>query len=99
MTVRQAIQELRAAQSAADRFRLLVADCHMPEVDGFTLVQQLEADPLTRGIPMAVSTSLAITAELRACLPAGIRMLSKNDLSRERVAELLREMAAERSAP
>ena len=40
-----AIRELRTAQAAGDPFRLLVADCHMPEVDGFMLVEQIKKAP------------------------------------------------------
>jgi signal transduction histidine kinase len=82
---------LRRART--DKPDLIMLDLLMPNLDGFSLVQQLDADPRTHGIPMVVSTSLALTPELRARLPAGIPLLPKKDLSRDNIAQFLRELA------
>jgi hypothetical protein len=47
-------------------------------------------------IPVIVSTSLAVNAELKARLPAGTRLISKNLISRESVALFLREATSQR---
>jgi signal transduction histidine kinase len=78
----------RAREDAPD---VILLDLQMPRVDGFTVVQELAADPRTRAIPVVISTSLNVTPELTAKLPPGIRILSKEDLARDKVLTLLRE--------
>ena len=40
-----ALNLLREAKAAGVPFSLLVADCHMPIVDGFMLVEQIQQSP------------------------------------------------------
>jgi CheY-like chemotaxis protein/anti-sigma regulatory factor (Ser/Thr protein kinase) len=70
---------------------VIVLDLHMPNVDGFTVLQELNADRRTSVIPVIVSTSLAVDAELKARLPVGTRVISKNLISRENVSLFLRD--------
>jgi hypothetical protein len=51
----------------------------------------LNADHRTSVTPVIVSTSLNVNAELKARLPAGTRVISKNTISRENVALFLRD--------
>lgn len=52
-----ALAMLRAARSAGHPFSLLLTDVNMPEIDGFTLVQQLRNDEDLRDLPVVVLTS------------------------------------------
>jgi signal transduction histidine kinase len=70
---------------------VIVLDLQMPNVDGFTVLQELHADQRTSIIPVIVSTSLAVDAELKARLPVGTRVISKNLISRENVSLFLRD--------
>ena len=70
---------------------VIVLDLQMPNVDGFTVLQELNADQRTSVIPLIVSTSLAVNAELKARLPVGTRVISKNLISRENVSLFLRD--------
>lgn len=70
---------------------VIVLDLQMPNVDGFTVLQELNADQRTSVIPVIVSTSLAVDAELKARLPIGTRVISKNLISRENVSLFLRD--------
>jgi signal transduction histidine kinase len=70
---------------------VIVLDLQMPNVDGFTVLQELGADHRTSVIPVIVSTSLAVNAELKARLPVGTRLISKNLISRENVSLFLRD--------
>jgi CheY-like chemotaxis protein len=70
---------------------VIVLDLQMPTVDGFTVLQELGVDRRTSVIPIIVSTSLNVDAELKARLPAGTRVISKNTISRENVALFLRD--------
>jgi CheY-like chemotaxis protein len=80
---------LRLAKS--ERPDVIVLDLLMPHIDGFTVLQELGADQRTGTIPVVVSTSLAVNAELRARLPVGTRVISKNMISRENVSLFLRD--------
>ncbi len=74
-----------------ERPDVIVLDLQMPTVDGFTVLQELNADERTSGIPVIVSTSLEVNAELHARLPAGTRAISKDLISRESVSLFLRD--------
>jgi CheY-like chemotaxis protein len=80
---------LRQAREASPD--VIVLDLQMPNIDGFTVLQELNADKRTSVIPIVVSTSLAVNAELKGRLPTGTRVISKNLISRESVSMFLRE--------
>ena len=77
---------------------VIVLDLQMPNVDGFTVLQELNADKRTSIIPVIVSTSLAVDAELKARLPVGTRVISKNLISRENVSLFLRDATSSQGA-
>jgi signal transduction histidine kinase len=91
--------EVLEASNAGDGLKLarderpdvIVLDLQMPNVDGFTVLQRLNADQRTSIIPVVVATSLAVNAELKARLPVGTRLISKNLISRENVSLFLRD--------
>lgn len=70
---------------------VIILDLQMPTMDGFTVLQELNADSRTSVTPVIVSTSLNVNAELKARLPAGTRVISKNTISRENVSLFLRD--------
>jgi CheY-like chemotaxis protein len=70
---------------------VIMLDLQMPNVDGFTVLQELNADKRTSIIPVIISTSLAVDAELKARLPVGTRVIAKNLISRENVSLFLRD--------
>jgi signal transduction histidine kinase len=77
---------------------VIVLDLQMPNVNGFTVLQELSADGRTSIIPVIVSTSLAVDAELKARLPVGTRVISKNMISRENVSLFLRDATTSQGA-
>ena len=76
---------------------VIILDLQMPTMDGFTVLQELNADSRTSVTPVIVSTSLNVNAELKARLPAGTRVISKNTISRENVSLFLRDATMEAS--
>jgi signal transduction histidine kinase/CheY-like chemotaxis protein len=82
-------QGLRIARS--EQPDVIILDLQMPTVDGFTVLQELNVDGRTSVIPVIVSTSLNVNAELKARIPAGTRVISKNTISRENVSLFLRD--------
>jgi signal transduction histidine kinase len=99
--------EVLEASNGSDGLRLardehpdvIVLDLQMPNVDGFTVLQQLNADQHTSIIPVVVATSLAVNAELKARLPVGTRLISKNLISRENVSLFLRDAVGSQVFP
>jgi signal transduction histidine kinase len=99
--------EVLEASNGGDGLRLakdeqpdvIVLDLQMPHVDGFTVLQELNADRRTSIIPVVVSTSLAVNAELKARLPVGTRLISKNLISRENVSLFLRDAVGSQVSP
>ncbi len=83
---------LKAARE--QRPDVIILDLQMPTMDGFSVLQELGADSRTSVTPIIVSTSLNVSAELKARLPAGTRVISKNAISRENVALFLRDATA-----
>jgi CheY-like chemotaxis protein len=58
---------------AAQRYRpaLILSDINLPELDGFSLLQQLRADPATKHIPVVAVTALADNEHLQRIVAAG----------------------------
>jgi signal transduction histidine kinase len=91
--------ELMEAAGGAEGLRIareqrpdvVILDLQMPAVDGFTVLQELAADHRTSTIPVIVSTSMTVNAELKARLPTGTSVISKNLISRENVSLFLRD--------
>ncbi len=73
---------------------IVVLDLQMPAIDGFTVFQELAADPRTSSLAIVVLTSLTINSGLTSRFPAGTRIVSKNTISREIVSSFLREAAS-----
>jgi signal transduction histidine kinase/CheY-like chemotaxis protein len=74
-----------------DRPNAIILDLQMPEVDGFAVLRELGTDERTSLIPVIVATSLPIDADLKARLPEGTTLVSKDIITREKVTEFLRD--------
>ncbi|PIT74318.1 hypothetical protein B9Z41_13725 [Limnohabitans sp. JirII-31] len=79
----------RAAIDAmcVETFDLVLMDCHMPEVDGYTATQeirQMEAsDPLRRRTPILALTAATTDADVQRCLDAGMDEVCSKPISRQ----------------
>lgn len=83
------IEGLKLARS--ERPDVIILDLAMPQMDGFSVLRELQSDPDTRDIPVIISTSQIVDEDLRAHLPGARAILSKENLSREIVTTFLRE--------
>ena len=63
---RAALERLRS-----ERFDLLLLDLEMPEMDGFSLLEQRAADPALRELPVIVTSSLEGVAQVARCIELG----------------------------
>ncbi len=67
----------------------------MPNLDGFAVLERLQADPRTRAIPVVVLTARQLGTRERQSLSAGAHaLLRKSDYSGEELRRLLRTALA-----
>jgi signal transduction histidine kinase/DNA-binding response OmpR family regulator len=70
---------------------VVILDLLMPEVDGFTVVERLRADPATAAIPIVILTSKSMTREEKERLKGQISYLAqKAEFNRAAFVELVR---------
>ncbi|MEZ4728105.1 MAG: response regulator [Caldilineaceae bacterium] len=70
---------------------LICLDLMLPGLDGFTLLEQLKADPQTASIPVLIVTSKTLTADEQRRLAAHAPILSKANLSQPALLTALRQ--------
>ena len=78
----------------AQRPDVLFLDMHMPRMDGLAVLKKLRDEPNTSTLPVIVCTSLPIDDKLRSQLPQGMPVLSKHEISRDKVRDLLQDALA-----
>ena len=64
---REAIDLLERESRSETPFQLLLTDVHMPDVDGFTLVETIRENPATTELPVILLTSTHVQEELDQC--------------------------------
>jgi signal transduction histidine kinase/CheY-like chemotaxis protein len=75
---------------AARRPDAIVLDLMMPKLDGFGVLERLQADPETRRIPVVVLTARSLMAAERSLLQRrAVSLLEKNDYSGEELRGLV----------
>jgi len=77
---------------------VILLDLVMPEVDGFTVVEQLKGSPATASIPIVVLTSKSLTAEDETSLRGRIaHVAEKAAFDRSALLELIRRFTLARA--
>ncbi len=75
---------------------VVLLDLLMPEVDGFSVLREMRANPQWRDIPVVVLTSLDLTGEVRRLLQQQAeRVLQKGRYTREELLKEVRDAVAE----
>jgi CheY-like chemotaxis protein/anti-sigma regulatory factor (Ser/Thr protein kinase) len=77
-TGREGLQLARAR-----RPDLIVLDLRLPDIDGYAVMDQLQADPATAAVPVIVCTSSVLSDAQRGRLGRARSILSKASLTRE----------------
>jgi PAS domain S-box-containing protein len=67
-----ALAELRATADATVPFDVVIADCQMPGVDGFTLARRLKRDPRLAATPIVMLTSIGNPTDITRCQKIGV---------------------------
>jgi two-component system sensor histidine kinase/response regulator len=67
-----AMDALREASPTDDRFHVVLSDCQMPHVDGFTLARQIKRDQRLRNTPVVLLTSVGRAGDAARCRRVGV---------------------------
>jgi len=90
-----ALALLQQAKSAGVPFGLMVVDCHMPEMDGFMLVEEIQKSPELAGLTTVMLTSGGQRGDGQRCKELGIAAyLIKPVLQSDLLEALLRVLGS-----
>jgi PAS domain S-box-containing protein len=76
---------------------LLLLDIHLPDVDGYVVLERLRADPLTRKIPVVAVTAQAMPDDVKRVMAAGFDDYLTKPLDLQRVDALLEQLLRTRA--
>lgn len=88
---------IREAETGAEGIRLVrsilpdvvLLDLRLPDIDGFDVLERLQSEPATGGIPVIICTSSVLTEHERLRLNRAQSILSKATLTRDVMARAL----------
>jgi two-component system, sensor histidine kinase and response regulator len=67
-----ALAELRRAAGAGEPYALVLLDAHMPDMDGFTLAEEVQRAPELEGTTLVMLTSAGQVGDVTRCRQLGI---------------------------
>jgi PAS domain S-box-containing protein len=68
----KALDELNSARSSGNAYRLILTDMHMPNMDGFTLVEQIRGTPDLATATIMMLSSAGRRGDLERCRQLGL---------------------------
>jgi signal transduction histidine kinase/DNA-binding response OmpR family regulator len=84
------LQMMKDAQRQHSPFRILLLDCRMPGVDGFTLAKQIHDDPELTGTIIMMLTSDAQRGDAGRCRELGISVYLVKPVQKKELLQALR---------
>ncbi len=84
------LRELRAAVGTGSGFPLALLDCHMPEVDGFTLVEEIRRDVALAQTTIIMLTSAGQRGDGARCRALGIAAYLTKPISSDQLFQAIR---------
>jgi signal transduction histidine kinase/CheY-like chemotaxis protein len=95
----EAISLVRRASEAADPFRVILTDVHMPEMDGFELAEKLKRSPYGAGAIVLMLTSGESPGDSSRARRAGVSNYLIKPVRREELKDAIaRALGAERTS-
>ena len=89
--------ETGLTRARAETFDAIILDLTMPDVSGVEVLQRLRSNAATRGVPTIIVTSQSLDDEERRTLLNDAQgVMSKADVSRDTLSELVRTVVAQR---
>jgi signal transduction histidine kinase len=70
--------------------KIILMDIHLPDVNGFILIEQLREDPRYENIPIIAQTALAMSGDRQACLQAGATDYITKPLDLQQLTRMLK---------
>ncbi len=92
----EALNLLRSA-AAADPFEVVLLDLQMPDMDGLTLAQTIQADPTLKKTRLVMLTSLGLRLDAEAWRGAGISAYLVKPVKQSRLFDCLGNLMAEKA--
>ncbi len=74
---------------ASGKYDIVLMDCHMPEMDGFTAAREIRTQERNGRIPIIAVTASAMQEERSACLESGMDDVLNKPFSRQQLLEML----------
>jgi two-component system sensor histidine kinase/response regulator len=86
----EAMRQMRSASGTGAPFRLALLDCHMPEVDGFTLVEQIRKGNAFADTAMVMLTSAGQRGDAGRCRSLGVAAYLTKPVSQIQLVDAMR---------
>ncbi len=88
--VPEALAALRLAQKSGQAFPLVLTDCHMPQADGFVLVENINKEPAIAGAVIVMLTSAGQRGDAIRCRELGIASYLPKPIKRSELRDAIR---------
>ena len=96
----EALQALEHRKSMGMQLPLVLTDAHMPEMDGFGLVERIRQDGLLAGVPIVILTSAGELGDAARCQKLGVAAYLNKPFDRLELRDvLLRVLAQDSTIP
>jgi two-component system sensor histidine kinase/response regulator len=95
----EALSMLRSASERGDPFSLVLTDCHMPEMDGFELVERIRNSPHLTDAVVMMLTSGEQMGDTQRCRKLGISAHLTKPIRRAELRSAIAKALANSSAP
>jgi PAS domain S-box-containing protein len=89
-----AIEALQHAHASGARLPLVLADAHMPDIDGFGLIKMIHQDPLLSGVRIVMLTSGGERGDAAHCQRLGVAAYLSKPFDRLELRDVLLHVLA-----
>jgi two-component system sensor histidine kinase/response regulator len=89
-----AIEALQDAQASGARLPLVLADAHMPDIDGFDLIEMIRQDPLLSSVRIVMLTSCGERGDAAHCQKLGVAAYLSKPFDRLELRDILLHVVA-----